>query len=143
MSGFLASMENESLWVNPVARRVGCLGIVYWRVACDGVEAVISENGPRVIKEAMVLLQELGAEKSVKAWKDIFALFPGGAPPDDYPECETAMAQVSEEQEEKVRELGGAFEKAFHEEENVLDRLHSYVGRHKAEFACHAQLPRR
>src|SRR6185369_10096979 len=120
MSGFLASMEDESLWVNPVARRVGCLGIVYWRTACDGIAAVIGENGPQVVREAMALLQELGAEKALKAWDDIFALFPGGAPPDHYPECESAMEQVAEEKGEKLDELSDAFEKAFCEEEKVL-----------------------
>jgi hypothetical protein len=139
MSGFLASMEDESLWINPVARRVGCLGIVYWRTSCDGIAAVIGENGPQVVREAMALLQELGAQKTLKVWDDIFALFPGGAPPDDYPECESAMAQVAEEKGERLDELSEAFETAFYEDEKVLSRLHSYLSRHKDQFPSQAQ----
>src|SRR4051812_25501175 len=134
MSGFLADMENESLWINPVARRVGCLGIVYWRSACDGIASVISENGPGLVREAMALLQELGAVKTLKAWDDIFALFPGGAPPNEYPDYESAMELIAEEKGERLHELSKAFERAFYDEEKVLSRLHAYVSRHKEEF---------
>jgi len=134
MSGFLACMEDQSLWQNPVARRVGCLGIVYWRSACEGIGSVIGENGPGVVREAMALFQELGAERTLKAWDDIFALFPGGAPPDEYPEYESAMELVREEQGERLHQLAKAFEKAFYEDEEVLTRLHDYISRHKDQF---------
>ena len=118
----------------------GVLGTVYWSTNWSGFKHAVESIGEE-LREAVLILREIKAEKTAAVLEETLALFPADPFPNLH-EMMDATDSVCQSDPEIFERLGDRFLKCFGEEEDDLLRLHDWVSANRAWFPPMQRTPK-